>query len=1086
MKPPIPPTEQERLKLLRTLNLFESDNEQAFHDITRIAGELFGVPIAAISLIDENRQYFKSILGLNVTQTSRDVSFCAHTLIDPGQPLVVPDATKDDRFSDNALVTGDPGIRFYAGSPLLTSDGIPLGALCVIDRKPFTPTQQQIELLGALARQVTRLIEERRRSIQMEVALQRIQQSDDLFRAAGRLAKLGSWGLELNPPRIEWSRETKLIHEVPIDYIPDLDTAINFYAPEARSIVRDAVDRAIQHGEPFEFELPMVTAKGNQIIVRSIGKPEYHNGKCVRIAGVVQDVSSWKVAEQRAIQSEQQLQLTLNAINDGIWDWRIDSEVVNVNPRWFTMLGYPARERASFDLWKGLVHPEDIDTVIAKLEEHIQGKSDQFDCDLRMRTLQGEYVWVQTRGRIVECDSSGKPLRMVGTHTDVTSRKQAELAKREIDQRLEKVSAQLPGFLYQHRLFADGTSCLPYASEGIRQVYRVTPEQVREDASVMFKAIHPEDYARVVESIGESARTLKTWRSEFRVLFEDGSCEWLEGISSPEKLPDDSILWHGFFANVSDRVKAQQAIRQNEQRLSVALETSNIGLWDWNMAGGTACYTDCYYTMLGYMPGELPNRADSWRNLIHPEDAEATTQKLNDHIEGKESQLRVEARLRQKDGTYRWILIAGRAVEHDLRGNVLRMIGVHIDIETQKRDHAELERARAESDVANRAKSEFLANMSHEIRTPLASILGYCDVLREAKSPEEINAGVEVLERNSTHLLGLINDILDISKIEAQKMTIESMSVEVRTMVQEALAVVDARTKAAHLELRVEFEPDVPVRMQTDPTRMQQVLINLVGNAIKFTPRGCVTVRVKAPTSNEPDHLTFHVIDTGIGMNADELARLYKPFVQADKSVTRRFGGTGLGLAISHQIVTMLGGRIEVQSTPGKGTTFSVTIGSGRRSSNVSRTTRPAEPVLTTIAQASVRKVLLVDDAPDIRALMTYVLKRYGITPVVAENGLQAIAFRDQALANGEDFELILMDMQMPVMDGYSAATALRKQGFAGRIIATTASAMSDDNKKCFEAGCDGFLSKPIDRELFRRLLCDPPRRADASQPLAA
>ncbi len=389
-----------------------------------------------------------------------------------------------------------------------------------------------------------------------------------------------------------------------------------------------------------------------------------------------------------------------------------------------------------------------------------------------------------------------------------------------------------------------------------------------------------------------------------------------------------------------------------------------------------------------------------------------------------------------------------------------------------------LQMALQETRRANALKSDFLANMSHEIRTPMTAILGFSEmVLNDADTaakPELSLDAMQTIHRNATHLLTVINDILDMSKIEAGKLQVERLPVDPVQIIEETLSLVRPQATAKKLELKVEYLTALPQRIQTDPTRLRQILTNLAGNAVKFTPQGSVTIRVHVNVTDES--IRFDIVDSGIGMTEEQLAVVsrFELFSQADTSTTRRFGGTGLGLSVSNSLARLLGGSIEISSEFGRGSTFSVTIATGplamaalvsadshavQENANVehedSRGMPLAKPLLG-------MRILLVEDGPDNQRLFRYHLEKAGGNVTIVDNGKLAIELQDDMLANGSSFDLILMDMQMPVMDGYEATRALRRAGHSVRVIALTAHAMASDQAKCLSAGCDGYLTKPI------------------------
>ncbi len=395
--------------------------------------------------------------------------------------------------------------------------------------------------------------------------------------------------------------------------------------------------------------------------------------------------------------------------------------------------------------------------------------------------------------------------------------------------------------------------------------------------------------------------------------------------------------------------------------------------------------------------------------------------------------------------------------------------------------------------AADHAKSEFLANMSHELRTPLTAILGYTDLMLEDSDEslplDDHRSQLRTIRRNGEHLLEVINDILDLSKIEAGKLLVESLKVSPVRLIDDVLALMQVRADAKQLALTVKYEGAIQATLYTDPTRLRQILFNLIGNAIKFTPAGGVRVLVRtAPTSIGACRLEIDVVDTGIGMTADHAKRLFEPFTQEDASSSRNFGGTGLGLAISRRLARTLGGDIRVESTVGKGSRFHLEIAAETGGSvalpvaaGPQRGNSAGDPPSGTAAPVAVDssiapplagvRVLLAEDGPDNRQLIARVLQKAGVDVTVAENGRIAV---DAALAEverGMPFDVILMDMQMPVLDGYAATAELRRAGYAHPIVALTAHAMAEDRRKCLAAGCDDYTTKPIKRAELLGLL---------------
>ncbi|MFK7740611.1 MAG: ammonium transporter [Planctomycetota bacterium] len=404
------------------------------------------------------------------------------------------------------------------------------------------------------------------------------------------------------------------------------------------------------------------------------------------------------------------------------------------------------------------------------------------------------------------------------------------------------------------------------------------------------------------------------------------------------------------------------------------------------------------------------------------------------------------------------------------------------DVSSLRETQAKLEAAKVAAESASVAKSDFLANMSHEIRTPMTAILGYTDLLMDAGVAAEDQASyLEIIRGNGKHLLALINDVLDLSKIESGKMTIERVEVALGGLLQEVTSILRVRADEKGLRLETESIGSVPETVLVDPLRLRQILMNLVGNAIKFTAEGEVRVRMSCDQSQSPPMIRIAVMDTGIGITSEVKAGLFRPFVQADTSTTRRFGGTGLGLTISKYFAEALGGGIEVQSREGRGSTFTLTFDPVAVSfadpkhdaapDVVRRSSVPSVEGGSSRQEALAGRVLLADDVNTNRRLIGVILKRLGFDVETVEDGKRAVDAVIEREAEGQPFDLIFLDMQMPVLDGYAAARQLRSEGVRVPIVALTANAMSGDREQCIEAGCDDYATKPIDRAAFEGVI---------------
>jgi len=396
----------------------------------------------------------------------------------------------------------------------------------------------------------------------------------------------------------------------------------------------------------------------------------------------------------------------------------------------------------------------------------------------------------------------------------------------------------------------------------------------------------------------------------------------------------------------------------------------------------------------------------------------------------------------------------------------------------------QLETAKREAEVANQSKSAFLANMSHEIRTPMTAILGFAENVSETVREPEIVDAISTIRRNGEYLLGLINDILDLSKIEADKVVVERIACNPCEIIAETASLMRVHAEAKGITIEFEYVSDIPEIILTDPTRVRQTLINLIGNSIKFTEQGKVRLITQLVTDGDEPLMQFDVADTGIGMTSEQAAKLFQPFTQADVSTTRKFGGTGLGLTISRQLARLLGGELTlVETASGIGTRMRVTVAAGSLAGvkmledPLAATTLKPEAASAETARRDDRttlegaRILLAEDGPDNQRLIAFILKKVGADVTIVENGELAVEAAQAALAEERPYGVILMDMQMPVMDGYDASIMLRAQGYTRPIIALTAHAMESARQECLDAGCDDYASKPIDRKLLIEMI---------------
>jgi signal transduction histidine kinase/HPt (histidine-containing phosphotransfer) domain-containing protein len=516
----------------------------------------------------------------------------------------------------------------------------------------------------------------------------------------------------------------------------------------------------------------------------------------------------------------------------------------------------------------------------------------------------------------------------------------------------------------------------------------------------------------------------------------------------------------------------ERQLRKGERQLADAQRLAHLGTWHVDLRTNVAVWSDEACRIFGCQTGTQTLTFRQFLSYLHADDRLLISARLDSSDQMLIAQ---DCRIECPNAAAQFVHIRGE-IMRDINGKAIEATGMIQDITERRLVDIQLHQAKEAAEAASLAKSEFLANMSHEIRTPMTAIIGFAGmVLRNSEDVTSRLEWAEIIQRNAAHLLELINEILDLSKVEAGQMTVERISCDLPALLSEIVALMRPRAVEKGLAFGVTCDGPVPRRIQSDPLRLRQILVNVVGNSVKFTPSGKIEMLVSDEGAGSPNIvLRVDVTDSGIGMTPEQVGRLFKPFTQGDTSVTRKFGGTGLGLTISRQLAKLLGGDVTAVSQAGIGSTFTVTVDGGssagvERLEGLSEATLPAtEDHKAEIHLQIHGRILLVEDGIDNQRLLQMQLGYAGASVTSALNGLIAVD-----LATTQTFDLILMDMQMPVMDGYTASAELRRRGLTLPIIALTAHAMAEDRDKCLAAGCSGYLTKPIDEDKLLKTIHD-------------
>ena len=594
------------------------------------------------------------------------------------------------------------------------------------------------------------------------------------------------------------------------------------------------------------------------------------------------------------------------------------------------------------------------------------------------------------------------------------------------------------------------------------------PETTRASDRAHFLArIHPEDIATVLRPENEITGDAATYQREYRMVFDDGRVRWInEKGNITRNARGEATRIIGAVMDVTDLKSAEAALQAAEERLARAVHGTQDGLWEFNAADQCFWFAPRFAQMLGYDPPELRTDLGAFLDLVHPEDRERAKTDIWAHL-GSDSAYDVEFRLRHKTGHYEWVRSRARR-GFDARGQSPRLAGsIQLVTDRKEAERATLEAVRI-AESANRAKSEFVANMSHEIRTPMNGVLGMTELLLDTRLDALQRDYAETIRDSGSALLTVINDILDFSKVEAGKLELESLDIDLRDTFEDVARILSIQAHAKGLELTAQIDARLPRLVKGDAGRIRQILLNLAGNAIKFTEKGEVSLDMRVLHNGEQGtDVRCEVRDTGIGIPADRLPSLFSPFMQVDSSTTRRFGGTGLGLSIVRRLVELMGGETGVESVEGSGSLFWFTA-------HFAPVTDSSQPVYLAPATVKGRRVLVVDDNATNRKVLMGQLLLCGVDPVSASSADEALALMRQASAAGKAFDAALLDHLMPDCDGAELGrTIVRDDSIkSARLILLTSSGQRGDGQLFADIGFAGYLLKPVtQRDLTQCLI---------------
>jgi PAS domain S-box-containing protein len=811
-------------------------------------------------------------------------------------------------------------------------------------------------------------------------------------------------------------------------------------------------------GHVSNFETNSVNRHGRLVHLSiSISPVRNSAGEVVGASVIARDIEQRVEAERKLRESGELFREVFEHAPFGLCVSDVNGRFLQVNAELCRMLGYTERELLVRS-WAELTHPEDLEATRQRTERILSEPGASVEAEKRCIRRSGEVAWVRVNRSAVR-DGAGSAQYFVVHVEDITERKRAQEALHESEDRFRNIADSCPTMMW----VTDVGGGITFMNRMFLAFSGAARADVKGGKWQLL--VHPEDAPGYVGAFERAVKERTPFRAEARVRRADGEWRWMGSYAQPRLAPGGEFLGHiGLSSDITERRRAERELRGSEEKFRQLAENVREVFWIMPPKADEMLYVSPAYEQVWERTCEsLYQNPMAWVEAIHPEDLENAHAMFARQIQGEA--IDSEYRIRTPGGRQKWIRDRAFPIR-DESGELVRVVGIAEDMSERKRYEEDLVQAWEGAEAANRAKSRFLANMSHEIRTPMNGVIGMLQLLLTTSLTEEQRNFVSVAQSSGRALLALIDDILDLSKIEARKVTLENLSFSIQRTLDDVVQLLRVPASAKGLELSARTAAEIPC-VFGDAPRLRQVLMNLAGNAVKFTERGRVTVEAQLESREDRVvRVRFHITDTGIGIDKKQAAHLFSPFTQADASTTRKYGGTGLGLAISKQLVEMMGGTIGIESQPGQGSTFWFTAVFDMAPPVRAVSEPPRKESFLAAGRVHEARILVAEDNATNREVMLAQLNKLGFQADVVNNGAEAI----QAIERVR-YGLVLMDCEMPVMDGYEATRRIRRVHPKFPVIAVTADAMSGDRERCMREGMSDYLAKPVELELLSDML---------------